>query len=352
MLHGLGQHALARRLRVKAVARARALGAAGTLAWALRSLALDEIDCGRFAWAGAYAAEGLQLALEAGQPNLACQHRAFLAEIAAIRGPEDEARRLGEEVLAEATARGLHGTVAFARRALVQLALATGRPDDALVQLEAMWTLGAVVHRGLARHSVPDLVEAAVRAGRPELGAERLPRYLPGRGRQVPRRPARWPRVPGPCWPDRTRRTRCSRRACGCTPPPTSRCSRPGRPCCTASSCAGTAAGSTRAGTFTSRPIPSGGSAPPAGPSEPGTNCGPPARPSAEPRQGPAIDRLTHQELQVARAVSQGLTNREAAAQLFISPRTVDHHLRSIYRKFGITSRAELVLLAGQLTGS
>ena len=54
----------------------------------------------------------------------------------------------------------------------------------------------------------------------------------------------------------------------------------------------------------------------------------------------------------MARAVSQGLTNREAAAQLFISPRTVDHHLRSIYRKFGITSRAELVLLAGQLTGS
>jgi len=56
-----------------------------------------------------------------------------------------------------------------------------------------------------------------------------------------------------------------------------------------------------------------------------------------------AVDRLTHQELQVARAVGQGLTNRDAAAQLFISPRTVDHHLRGIYRKFGITTRAELV---------
>ncbi|MGH3285377.1 MAG: helix-turn-helix domain-containing protein [Streptosporangiaceae bacterium] len=65
--------------------------------------------------------------------------------------------------------------------------------------------------------------------------------------------------------------------------------------------------------------------------------------------EGQPVDRLTPQELQVARAVSLGLANREAAAQLFVSPRTVDHHLRSIYRKFGITSRAELVLLAGEL---
>ena len=53
----------------------------------------------------------------------------------------------------------------------------------------------------------------------------------------------------------------------------------------------------------------------------------------------------------MARAVSQGLTNREAAAQLFLSPRTVDHHLRSVYRKFGITSRAELALRSADLTG-
>jgi DNA-binding CsgD family transcriptional regulator len=36
------------------------------------------------------------------------------------------------------------------------------------------------------------------------------------------------------------------------------------------------------------------------------------------------------------------LTNRDVGAQLFISPRTVDHHLRNIYRKLGISSRTEL----------
>jgi DNA-binding CsgD family transcriptional regulator len=54
---------------------------------------------------------------------------------------------------------------------------------------------------------------------------------------------------------------------------------------------------------------------------------------------------LTPHELRVAQLVSQGMTNREAAAALFVSTKTVEHHLRLVFRKLGIRRRAELARL-------
>jgi DNA-binding CsgD family transcriptional regulator/tetratricopeptide (TPR) repeat protein len=57
---------------------------------------------------------------------------------------------------------------------------------------------------------------------------------------------------------------------------------------------------------------------------------------------------LTNTESKVATLVAQGMTNRQTATELYLSPHTVSFHLRRVFRKLGITSRVELARLAAE----
>jgi DNA-binding CsgD family transcriptional regulator len=66
-------------------------------------------------------------------------------------------------------------------------------------------------------------------------------------------------------------------------------------------------------------------------------------------RRTPDDSALTPQELRVAAAVQRGASSRDIAADLFLSPKTVEFHLRQIYRKLGVHSRTQLIAALASL---
>jgi DNA-binding NarL/FixJ family response regulator len=64
---------------------------------------------------------------------------------------------------------------------------------------------------------------------------------------------------------------------------------------------------------------------------------------TARRREASTLDELTPQELRVARLVASGASNKDVAAQLFVSRRTVEYHLGKVFVKLGVSSRAQLV---------
>lgn len=70
------------------------------------------------------------------------------------------------------------------------------------------------------------------------------------------------------------------------------------------------------------------------------------ARPKRENASLPALlQQLTEQERRIALLIAEGVTNREAAAALYLSPKTIGYHLGNVYEKLGVRSRTELASL-------
>jgi ATP/maltotriose-dependent transcriptional regulator MalT len=331
-------------LASRAVSLARMRGAIVILAGSLGVRASQLFLAQRFDEAVLAATEALKLATETGSENFELLGLAILAAVAAIRGDDDLARRRGEEVLERATARGLAVRAASARRALALIDLGRGRWSEALEQLDALSETPPGFSRPLvALMSAPDRLEAAVRAGRADKARLALemfeewatsseavwarPRLASCRAMATEGEVATGHfeealRLLDDARPfDRARihliygehlrreRQRLEART-------QLRAALEGFEALGAEPWAERARSELRASGETARK-----------------------------RDPSTLSQLTPQELQIARLVAQGLSNKEVAAQLFLSPRTIDSHLRNVFAKLGITSRIQLARL-------
>jgi DNA-binding NarL/FixJ family response regulator len=339
----LGGDAAAHGFYARAVEQARADGEVSTLPHVLEYLADAEVWAGHYTAAAASASEGLRLARETGQENSACRHLGILALIAAIQGREEACGSHATEALAHAIPRGLRLHAASASWALALLDLGLGRPAEALPRLEALTaTSSGIKHPVIALLATPDLVEAAIRVGRTETVQATLAGF------------ERWAEHATPAW------------ALALAP----RCrglisagavadhhftqalrlhAKSGRPFDRARTDLlygealrrarrrSEARIHLRAALETFEHL---GAIPWA------ERARAELRASGEttrPRDLSSMYQLTPQELQIVHFVGEGATNREVAAKLYLSPRTIDYHLRSIFAKLDISSRAELI---------
>ncbi|MEV1177064.1 AAA family ATPase [Nonomuraea sp. NPDC049784] len=329
--------------RAQAIASGcRTQGMVGLLPLALLLLSRSQMFLGLHRDALANAKEGLRIARDTGQRHYAAQLVAVMTYLAALEGDEDRCLALAEGIadVQDAATGGMRCV------ALNLLDLSLGRPEAALRRAEEFGAFGPAARAVMVMHRMPDLVEAAARVGRggfARAAAERVgvwasqmtqpwaeavalrcqallapddqaERYYERAvwlhlrdGRPFER--ARTELLYGE-WLRRMRRRADARHhlrsaldvfdRLNCRP------------------WADRARAELRAtGERLIAPV-----------REPGL-----------------LHRLTPQELQIVKLAATGMSNREIAAQLFLSPRTIGYHLYKAYPKLGVASRTELPAL-------
>ena len=305
------------------------------------------LDVARGSWilAKANGLEGLRVAREIGDEQLASQYRISLGLMAVPRGDEQTVADLAARTIEMSAPRGVRLLSAAAQWTLGMSALFAGRAEEALDLLIRLTEDGHhAAHPTIALLAAPDTAEAAIQAGQPAT-AEEQARLL---RRWAERSHAAWavsathlvqallasgadaekqfrlaldvPGAPSRAFPyARTRLLygewlRRNRRRIDARTQ-LAEAAETFRRLDAAPLLARTRAEQELAGQQ-------------------------PRRDSVPARDARAV--LTQQELRVARLAAEGLTNREIGTQLLISPRTVGYHLANVFPKLGIVSRADL----------
>jgi DNA-binding CsgD family transcriptional regulator len=324
------------------VAAQRAAGTVATLTVALANLAFAEAALGKWPDAIGNATEGLRLARETGQHAMASYFLVILAGIAAHQGRADDCRGLAEEALFIAAPRRLAVVAAFASWTLGLLELTEGRPGAALERLLALNTpQHPTAHPTIALLAAGTLVEAAVRADATDdmepfvVRFERWAQWDQRTWTQVVARRCRALISEGD---EAERHFRAALATDGVDELPVEVARtellygewlRRARRRADARSHLRTAV----------ELFDRLGAAPWAERARSELRA---SGETARKRDPSTREHLTPQELQVARLAGQGLSNRQIAERLFMSPHTVGYHLHKVYAKLGIASRAGL----------
>jgi DNA-binding CsgD family transcriptional regulator len=340
----IGDYASEAALLRRSVALARASGAMDSLTLALLSTAVAGVLAGRLTVAPE-ATEGLTLASEAGLTGVASFHRAILGWLAAARGDDDECRSACAEVAKTAAATRNALANSIAEWAIALLDLSRGRPEQTVTRLVALGEASpGFGHPLILIMSAADLVEAAVRTDR---GAQARAAQARLDGFAQPGAPTWALALAARCralvaeGADAEHEFTEALRLAGEINRPFDR-----------------ARTELSYGAFLRRQrrrtdsrehlraaVEAFDELGAAGWAECARTELRASGETARRRDPSTIAQLTPQELQIVRLVAEGASNKEAAAHLFLSPRTIEYHLRKVFMKLGISSRSELIKL-------
>jgi DNA-binding CsgD family transcriptional regulator len=338
----IGDDRTARRLLTRAVARARALGEVSRVPQVLAPLASLDMWAGEYARAAARAAEGAALARETGQDHLAAHFGAVLAWIAAVRGRAEECDELALDALGLGRAHGVRPPVAIASWALALSDLGAGRWPEAMARLSALVAPDSPEsHPMVVLLATGDLVEAALRVGRPDLAQDALEGFERLAGRAAAWTLALVARCRALLADDKAAgrlfEESLARHAEGARPFDEARTHLLYGAFLRGARRRMDARPHLRRAIETFERL---GAAPWEQRARAELRA---TGETARKRRASALDELTPRQVQLVQLVAEGATDKEMAAQLFLSPRTVDHHLRNAFAKLGVASRAELV---------